>query len=182
MSIAKAAPEINKNKTDRVLIAGSVSLTNRGVEEFSKFIRHLNRNNIEVGIITGASNHIAKDDEAFLETLRKYDCEWQNIRTDSLIEWYDAISTSSVLISGRFHHSIAAAFLNTPFLLFDSNTLKNTALCETFKIDGPYSFDDHGLYEMLLQKVENIQAHNVVEPEILNQLIERANNNFIGLE
>lgn len=182
LSIVKAAPDINKNKTDRVLIAGSVSLTNRGVEEFSKFIRHLNQNNIDVGVITGASNHLAKDDEAFLEKLRKYDCEWQNIRTNSLIEWYDAISTSSILISGRFHHSIAAAFLNTPFLLFDSNTLKNTALCETFKIDGPYSFDDDGLYEILLQKVENMQAHNVVEPEILNQLMERANNNFIGLE
>lgn len=182
LSIAKAAPEINKNKTDRVLIAGSVSLTHNGVEELSKFIKQLNRNNVEVGVITGASNHMAKDDDAFLETLRKYDCEWQNIRTNSLNEWYDAISTSSILISGRFHHSIAAAFLNTPFVLFNSNTLKNTALCETFKIKGPYSFDEAGLCEILLKKVENIRIHDVIEPEILNQLIERAKNNFKGLE
>lgn len=182
LSIKKAAPEINKNKTDRVLIAGSVSLTHQGVKELSKFIKQLNVNNVEVGILTGASDHMAKDDNAFLETLSKYDCEWKNIKTNSLIEWYDAISTASVLISGRFHHSIAAAFLNTPFLLFNSNTLKNTALCETFKVQGPYSFDEAGLCEMLLKKVENIQTHDVIEPEILNKLMQRANNNFKGLE
>lgn len=182
LSIKKLAPEINKNKKDLILIAGSVSLTHQGVEELSKFIKQLNADSVKVGVLTGASDNMAKDDEAFLETLGKYNCEWENIKTNTLVEWCDAISTASILISGRFHHTIAAAFLNTPFILFNSNTLKNAALCETFKVQGPYSFDEPGLCDMLLKKIDNMQAHDVIEPEILNQLIVRANNNFKGLE
>ena len=45
--------------------------------------------------------------------------------------WLSAIPSARLLVSGRFHYSIAAAWLGTPFIALDSNTPKMDGLMQT---------------------------------------------------
>ena len=46
----------------------------------------------------------------------------------NLDEWLSVIKNAKMLISGRFHHSIAAYTFGVPYKVYDSNTPKTTAL------------------------------------------------------
>jgi polysaccharide pyruvyl transferase WcaK-like protein len=59
-----------------------------------------------------------------------------------------------VLVSGRFHHTIAAACLNTPFVLLGSNTPKNAGLAETLGVPAPLALDSPGFVEALISRTE----------------------------
>lgn len=57
-------------------------------------------------------------------------------------EWLDVIGSTALFISGRFHHSIAAFMLDTPFFAFKTDTKKMEGMLE------------------VIQKTENLLSEN----------------------
>ena len=95
--------------------------------------------------------------------------------------WLDCIGRARQLVSGRFHHSIAAAFLGTPFVLMESNTPKNQALAKIFKMAPPLSYND-AEFRSRLEERTAVALDSTPQPEeLLTQLAKRAKNNFGGL-
>ncbi len=102
---------------------------------------------------------------------------WQVVEATSLREWLTCIAQAQLLVSGRFHHTIAAAFLGVPCVLLESNTLKNLALAESLKIEPPIQYQvlDE---EILLERTEHALGKGPIDSKILSTLRERIACNF----
>ena len=84
-------------------------------------------------------------------------------------------------MSGRFHHSIAAAYLGTPFVLCASNTPKNNALLEELGLSKPLSYDEPELGAAMIDRSERVIDTTMVDDERLAALAARSELNFTGL-
>jgi len=98
-------------------------------------------------------------------------------------EWLDTINQTTFLLSGRFHHSIAAFCLNTPFIALNSNTHKVHAICALLGQKEPLLFSDPQLLEHLLERTDilltSAPGNNLVQFKKICQLAEK---NFDGLK
>jgi polysaccharide pyruvyl transferase WcaK-like protein len=79
----------------------------------------------------GANANLAADDRDFARLLtRATGGAIELCHATSEAEWLSAIASAKLLVSGRFHYSIAAACLGTPFIALDSNTPKMDGLMQ----------------------------------------------------
>jgi tetratricopeptide (TPR) repeat protein/polysaccharide pyruvyl transferase WcaK-like protein len=176
-----------ERKTKQIVIAGSVAWHHAGITTFPLYIRRMNRLGFEISVLTGASSLPASDDEEFLKVLSHH-CPkgWTNVKAESMEIWLDTIAGASLLVSGRFHHTIAAAALGTPFILLESNTPKNSGLAKVLNSPGPLPYDTPDLAMQLLKQTQSV-LNNPIEPSgnrisLVNMLCELAKKNFTALE
>lgn len=81
--------------------------------------------------VTGAKANDAQDDSATLGSLGQSGLDVEHQVLSSFHDWATALSGADCLISGRFHHTIAAAFLGTPMVTFRGGTPKIDGLFES---------------------------------------------------
>lgn len=110
---------------DYVLLAGSAQWAPEAVNALPGLVSRLRGAGVAVRILLGANAYPAVDDLQFARVLHQacgdaVDLQWTHSESD----WLNAIAGARLLVSGRFHHSIAAAFVDTPFLVAQSNTPK----------------------------------------------------------
>lgn len=115
--------ELDKN----IVIAGSVLVTPERIAVFADLVDNLHKDGYRISLLLGARGCPAADDakfatELYAATLGKLDI----VLATSEFDWLRQIQRASLLISGRFHHSIAAACMQTPFAVIASNTPKMT--------------------------------------------------------
>ena len=109
--------------------------------EFEDFINHKlwqeYQPENEVFFITADMPEICKDDLLCLKAIKRFNRKIFNImrhrkikivHTHSVDKWLSVIKNATLLISGRFHHSVAATVFETPFVVFEGNTPKNSAV------------------------------------------------------
>jgi polysaccharide pyruvyl transferase WcaK-like protein len=87
--------------------------------------------------ITGAKTNLAQEDKKQFELMRQRLPELQLAEATSAREWLELLGDGSVLISGRFHHTIAAACLLTPIVCLPSNTMKIEGICSMLGLNAP---------------------------------------------
>ena len=111
----------------------------------------------------------------------KLTIKWIVITADSLDDWLGYIEEASLVVSGRFHHSIAAASLKTNFIVLNSNTPKIEGLCQVLGYDSIIRYDDVELLTKLLDKTQ--EKLNITNPPcVLDVLCNKAIKNFKALE
>ncbi len=172
--------KINDNK---ITISGAVNLSPQGLQAIAKCIETYKKN-YKIKVLIGAPQHIAADDISFVEQLKKLAPKgWELVNAETMPVWLNTILSSKLLISGRFHHSIAAYCLGTPFVAMTSNTEKVNALMEIFKEEQPLNMAAENLNEQLLQQVEKTLAgkQKALDSPSLDLLCEMAMKNFDGL-
>ena len=168
-------------KENYIVISNSVSFPRERVEDLVGVLKALSKTGLEPVILTGAKSHPALDEQNFLAWLDEYrnELSWRIVSPDNLVAWYRYIAGARLLISGRFHHSIAAYFQNTPFVLMASNTPKNVALSETLMTDKPIDYSDEKFAESLLgSALEKLDTAYSSDQDLVFNLIERAKLNF----
>lgn len=166
---------------NKVVLTNSVSLPKTNLNALGALIERLCENGYAVEILTGAKAFPAYDTKRFLHDLELVadGSKYSVFDAKSLSDWLDSINSAKLLISGRFHHSMAAYFLNTPFVLMDSNTPKNLALTQTFGLQSPLSYKSDDFFEQLWSRVdEALATASTSDRELHNSLIERSANNF----
>ena len=126
-----------------VVIAGSVAWSPALIESLSRLIGGLAADGVPVRVLVGARARPARDDQTFLEALRNAGIAgWDLVDAASAEDWLDVIAGARLLVSGRFHHSIAAAALGTPFVVFNSNTPKIDGLMALLGHEPPLAMAD----------------------------------------
>lgn len=144
----------------RVVIAGSVAWgAGDATGRIAEFVRQLAGEGFEPVVLLGASRLMASDDVLFVERLTaEAGGSFDVVYASSEAEWLRVIDESAALISGRFHHSIAAAFLDTPFIVMESNTPKIAGLLEMLGVDAFVSVEESGLVESLTARLDELMA------------------------
>jgi polysaccharide pyruvyl transferase WcaK-like protein len=171
-----------------IVIAGSVAWKFAGIKAFSSYIKHMHHLGYEVRVLTGAKALPAPDDCDFVKTLLQ-NCPvgWKPVEARSMKMWLDTIACSRLLVSGRFHHTIAAAVLGKPFILLESNTPKNEGIARIFGSCWPLSYKDKDLLSLMIEQSEKVLSGEYAGQKdmcypLVDSLCELAEKNFIGLE
>jgi len=128
---ARNRPAALSSKTPRhgLVLAGSVAWRETSLPALARMIDHVTSRGEAVTVLTGAAAHPAQDDIRFVEALRAVSPGgWTLRQAGSADEWLDVIQSAKLLVSGRFHHTIAALCLRTPFIALASNTPKMEGL------------------------------------------------------
>ena len=168
---------------DDIVISGGVASGEVMIREIAKALNKFTGNKRRVKFLTGSKSFLAADDKPFFDALKipTPDIEWTS--AESFEEWLDIISSACCLISGRFHHSIAAASLGVPFISFSSNTTKIEAIMDM--LSGPAVIKQNDLETE--EKVENFidQSLKDFAPSVnigtIREMIKLSENNFVDL-
>ena len=170
-------------KQDCLLIAGSVAQTPALVEAAAAAAEWAAAEGMTVQVLIGANGYPAVDDGQFANSLLRRVPASATLRiAHSETEWLTAIAEARLLVSGRFHHSIAAAFLHTPFLLCDSNTSKTDGLLRRLQLDPGQTRVEQP--EQLLGRCRALLASPqvaLVAAEVRHGLMQLAGDNFLRL-
>lgn len=167
-----------------LVIAGSVAFTENGVENLSRYIEIMSEKGFKVKVLIGAAAYPSKDDQLFIKSLKTH-CKvpTEIIDASSMEEWLDTINQATLLVSGRFHHSIAAFCLNTPFIALNSNTSKVQAISTLLEQPETLLFSDPNLLNHLLERTNSIiSAPTVNNDTKVAEICKLAEKNFEGLK
>lgn len=120
-----------------VVFAGSVAWDAPIVKSVKAVIKRLAADHYTVQVLMGARANPASDDLQFVDALGDvFGPSVQLLNAGSELAWLRVIDAADLLISGRFHHSVAAAFVATPFIVMDSNTPKIKGLLDMLAVDN----------------------------------------------
>ncbi|MBI5444226.1 MAG: tetratricopeptide repeat protein [Deltaproteobacteria bacterium] len=166
-----------------LVVGGSVAWRDEGVRALARFIGKAAAAGFKVQVLVGARARPAKDDQAFVEALRREGVPgWELVVAASEAQWLDTLAGAGLLVSGRFHHSIAAAFLGTPFVAFESNTPKMAALCQCLGVEPPLAYTGKGLEQALWARCQRSLEDRAGAPQVsegtLAGLRNRSRRNF----
>ena len=92
---------------------------------FSSYLNAMHRQGYSITFLYGAKDWPAKDDRefvAFVKPRLKFDLKI--FEAKNIDQWLSCIENAELLVSGRFHHTIAAGCLGTRFIALNSNTPK----------------------------------------------------------
>ncbi len=162
-----------------IVMSGSVSFSKERIADLGKLMLHFHQQGYKIKVLHGAKAFPAQDDQIFIQELQKIDFKsYEVIDAKSLTEWFDCINSAAVFISGRFHHSLAAIYLETPCVMMESNTLKNVALAETFNLLEPIKFDSENFFDELLERTEKALKSEPIDIAHRKSLLQRSEVNF----
>lgn len=188
----KPAP-INK-QNDLILVAGSAAWFNKnifttnpdidnamkpGLEEISSILRAKISEGYRVKFLYSDMQYPARDDQEMILAFKKYIGPGFSIANAiSVDDWLDHIASAGLLISGRFHHSIAAACLGTKFVALNSNTPKMEGLMHSMGYPKPLLYSDPNLRARLRNSINNKPVIFSSPTNIMDDLCKKAANNF----
>jgi|GEM_PF-862092 polysaccharide pyruvyl transferase WcaK-like protein/ADP-heptose:LPS heptosyltransferase len=171
-------------RKNHLLLAGSVAWRSGGITSLSDYVRQMINRSFDVSVLVGADMFPAQDDVDFVNALR-HECPrgWTLIDAKTMNEWLDAIAGASIFVSGRFHHTIAAYVLGTPFIQLESNTAKSTGLANVFNSVPPIAYSDPKMSRLLLDRTQTelSSPDNGDRASSVKRLCEMAMLNFSGI-
>ena len=119
------------DRDQHIVVAGSVVLTETRIAMLAGLVEKWHALGYRISVLLGARGYPAADDMRFAEALfARTGPKAEPLLARSEREWLGYIGDAALLVSGRFHHSIAAACLQTPFVTLGSNTPKITGLMQ----------------------------------------------------
>lgn len=176
---AKAYTPINDRNPKKLVISDSVIVNNKIKDKFIRLIKDLLKEGNEITLLYGAKDAPAQETEAFvIEMKAQFKNKLTYCSATSLEQWFEELASASALISGRFHYTIAAAFLNTPFVLLDSNTPKNRAIADIFGIDSLLSFSEEKFSDAVRHKLAEVRGTQPLDNDAKAKILERIEANF----
>ena len=173
----------NFDTEKNIVISGSVSFTQERITDSERLMVHFSQQGYKIKILLGAKAFPSQDDILFVQEIKKLNFKsFEVIDAKSLTEWLDCLNSAAVFVSGRFHHSLAAIYLETPCVIMESNTFKNVAMAETFNMPVPIKFSSDNFFEELLERTEKAIGSTPVDSELRQKMLARSEVNFAGLK
>lgn len=171
------------NTGDTVLFAGSSRFSPNATQALTHILKHVRALGLKPQILLGAPLKPAGDDKTFIESMRAADPDIEIVNAVSLHDWFTRMLDARLLISGRFHYTIAAACVGLPFIAFEGNTPKLDALCEVLGAPAPLTYDTGGLAAILEKRADQLLAgeKRIDRKATLIKLCEMAEKNFSAL-
>ena len=170
-------------REDGILLSGGIALTQDWLVAFGKMLNGFSERSIPIRFLTGAKNDPAREDRVQFDVIKKVIPTVELVQADSMAAWLGCISQSACLISGRYHHSLAAASLGTPFLVFPSNTPKIEATMEMLDYPAVISAINNESKDRIGAFIEELIKGDSrpVSAEKIRDVIKLSSNNFADL-
>jgi polysaccharide pyruvyl transferase WcaK-like protein len=183
--LARYGEENSHAPAGNILVTGGVSFQENRYEVMVDFINHFLKKNVCVKFLLGAHFSPAQEDIILQKKLKENPnlASLEVVHAQSMRQWIDEFKSASFLFSARFHHSIAALSVGTPFRYLSSNTPKISAILETIgeNVNEFYLADNDT--DKLIDAAEECiyNSASIKSKKRLKTMISMANENFIGL-
>lgn len=167
-----------------IVVAGSVAWRDSGMPALLRLIELAHDQREPISVLIGAQANPARDDLAFVAALRQAEpAGWALIEAQSPGAWLDTIGGARLLVSGRFHHSLAALCLGTPFVALESNTPKLHAVTTMLELPAPLAYSSPTLTDEVVAAAEARLATYAppVSRDVIERLVGMARLNVAGL-
>lgn len=172
----------------KLVFGGSVSWSLAMVNCFADLAKWGASDGYEIEILSGAKAFLASDEIGFVEQMVRA-LEARKIGHTlhfplSEMAWLDRIGTAALVVSGRFHYSVAAAFQQVPFLVAESNTMKIAGLLSELELESALVGMGQDQYGSAVEKAKELLLGGnagLVAPERLAEIRLRARLNFSSL-
>ena len=171
-----------------VVFSGSVAWRKDTIPLLAAQIEEFLQQDIAVSVLVGAAAKPASDDKKFVAALRDaVPHGWELVDALSEDAWLRTIAGAALLISGRFHHTIAAACLGTPSIAFGSNTPKMEGMLALLNQAPPLDQSAENLAAQLKERIAQILAAGAngdigTGKAMCDKLCGLARRNFEGLD
>lgn len=183
--LARYGEENSHSPDGSILVTGGVKFDNKRYEVLADFIDHFLKKNVQVKFLLGAKFSPANEDIMLYKKLKQNQklSNLKVVEAQSMRQWIDEFKSASFLFSARFHHSIAALTIGTPFRYFDSNTPKINAIIETIDEDVNEFYLEDSDKDYLVNFAEKCldNSTSIKSMKRLKTMISLANENFAGL-
>lgn len=183
--LQKHRPELASEQKRKLVLGGSVSWSREMVSCFSTLAEWASTEGLAIEILSGAKALLAADEIGFVESMvRALDAKGVAHQLHFPIserEWLSAIGGASLVVSGRFHYSVAAAFQRVPFMVAESNTNKISGLLADLGLEPTVAGLANSEYGDVIGKAGRLvgtDGPGLVSATRLDELRLRASANF----
>ena len=153
--VDKYRDQIEHKASGGIIFSGSVAFSNEMLQSFCRVVTAVAGG--QCSYLFGANSFPAKDDIFVIQQLQKLLPNGVKLlHARSEVEWLSIISSADLLVSGRFHHSIAAACLGTPFVVMDSNTPKISGLMQQLELQTYVNTKEAGFGDKLVSLADDL--------------------------
>ena len=168
-----------------ILVTGGVCFDKKREKFLIDFINFFLKKGVAVTYLLGAHFSPAKED-LILQKCLKENPSLSALRfaqVQSIEQWVYEFKTASFLFSARFHHSIAALSIGTPFRYLSSNTPKISAALETLgENSSDFCIDENDSNALINTAQEAILRETSISSKArVRKMLSLANNNFLNL-
>jgi polysaccharide pyruvyl transferase WcaK-like protein len=165
-----------------LVVAGGVNITREQAQKFGELLAPFQSAGRRLKFLTGAKAFVNQEDARIYEEMKRHCPALECVNALSMEDWLSTLQNSACLVSARFHHTLAAASLGLPCVVFPSNTSKTNSSIAMLGLNTMLSLDQDAesvqylLNEALAQRLEPANATKV------QQVVDLAANNFLRLK
>lgn len=141
-----------------VAVAGAAEFPEAMLPRLAEVLRPLTEAGEALVLPLGAAASPAADEARFAERLKALLPELAIRQCDSLEAWRDCLGGARLLVSGRFHHSLAAYCCGTPFVALETHTPKLAGLCRQLDLPEPIPYDAPDWERRVRERLDRVGA------------------------
>jgi polysaccharide pyruvyl transferase WcaK-like protein len=166
-----------------ILVSGGVSFTPATCAAMGRLLKRFGGAKGPVHFLTGAKGNAAREDAAAYANIKGEYPEIQLADARSMRSWLECIGNAACLVSGRYHHTLAAASLGVPFAVLPSNTPKIEATLDMLGARDALMLPTDAGFGQIGNFIDAALAGNAkpVEMEKVRHVVSLSENNFDGL-
>jgi polysaccharide pyruvyl transferase WcaK-like protein len=166
----------SKPEEQSILLCGGIHYNEEKLVQISSRLKKLN---LKIKFLHGGKAHLAREEEAIYQRFRDQGLTVEMIKAKSFKEWAKQIAEASLLISGRFHYTIAAFALSTPCISFPSNTPKVESVHEMLKHNGFLGWADPSFEEKFSALIdEGLKGGLILDSDEHASMMQCAESNY----
>jgi len=181
--ITRNKDELSPLKLGAFILSGGIAMPQNVARTVARVAGKCRGPGQKLIYLTGAKNLPAPEDAKIFQWMKAEQDDIQVYNAASMEDWLEVIGGAAGMISGRFHHSLAAAALGVPYITFPSNTPKIQATSEMLDLDPPIAYNDPALEDKLATATKAIISGQgrVIDESVRRKILELAEENFAGL-
>jgi polysaccharide pyruvyl transferase WcaK-like protein len=181
--ITRNKDELSPLKLGALIVSGGIAMPERVARTIGRVAGACRGPGQKLIYLTGAKQLPAPEDIKIFRWMQAEQNDIQLYNAASMEDWLEIIGGALGMISGRFHHSLAAATMGVPFVTFPSNTPKIQAASEMLGLEPPIAYADPALEEKLVAATNAMISGRgrVIDEAVRSRILELAEENFAGL-
>jgi polysaccharide pyruvyl transferase WcaK-like protein len=132
--------------------------------------------------LIGGKADLAGEDVEIFKQVKQAGLEIKLKEAKTFEEWCHCIAGSELVVSGRFHYTVAAMSMAVPCISFPSNTPKIEGIHRMFGLDGYLRWEDESFtdkFNLFLERAKNGEL--VLTDKQRLEIIEKAESNYLRL-
>lgn len=167
--------------TPTVLVAGGVNMTQLQAQTFGQLLTRVQQPGVRLGFLMGAKSSVNPEDERIYQEMKKHCPTLEALTAHSMKDWLHTLAHAACLVSARYHHTLAAASVGTPTVVFPSNTPKIDASMQMLGVGAIWNLDQDAaeLADLITDALH--QRLPAIAPTQVAHVVALAAHNFDGI-